>query len=251
MIRPLIGITAGHILGESSRERRQSVSVGCGRSYVTEVVRAGGLAVLLPPVAEREAVRAAVEAVDALLLTGGGDIASLEFGAEPHPNVKLIDSVRDRMEIEAVHVAVKREMPILGICHGIQILNVALGGDLVQDIPTQIKGAIRHWSSDLLPCLSHTINVEARSLLASLIGAGKVAVNSRHHQAVGKLGKRLRVVAEAPDGVIEAIQADNGRPVLGVQFHPEEAAGEYPRFRPIFDWLVAQARRYRRLKRRL
>jgi len=251
MKRPVIGITAGLILREAGRDSSQYVSVGCGRSYVTEVVRAGGLAVLLPPVAEREAARTAVETMNGLLLSGGGDLASLEFGAEPHPRVRLVDPARDRMEIEAIRLAWRRGLPILGICRGIQVLNVALGGDLIQDIPAQVKGAIRHWSSDLAPCLSHSVKVEKQSLLASLLGAGKVAVNSSHHQAVGgRLAKGLRVTARAADGVIEAIEADDGRPVLGVQFHPEDIAGEHPRFRAIFDWLIAQARRYQRKQKR-
>jgi putative glutamine amidotransferase len=223
------------------------VAVGTGRAYVNEIVRAGGAPLLLPLVAERDAVRAMIEAVDGLLLTGGGDVSSLEFGAEPVPGVRLIDPARDRMEIDAIRRAARRSLPILGICRGIQLLNVALGGDLVQDIPTQIKGAIRHWSSDLAPSLSHTIRVEPKSILASLIGEGRVAVDSSHHQAVGRPGKGLRVTAHATDGVVEAIEAEDRRPILGVQFHPEEIAGEHPRFRAIFEWLVKQARRFRRL----
>jgi len=253
MARPLIGITTGHLPGEGSRECRSAVQrivVGCARAYVTEVVRAGGSALLMPPVAERDAVRAMIEGLDALLLSGGGDVAALEFDAEPHPSIRNVDVPRDRLEIEATRLAARRGLPILAICRGVQVLNIALGGDIIQDISTQIDGAIQHWSCELVPGPSHTIEVEAPSRLASLIGAGRVAVNSGHHQAVGRLAKGLRATARSPDGVIEAIEAADGRPILGVQFHPEQLADDYAQFRAIFDWFVAQARRFRRSRRK-
>lgn len=250
MVRPLIGVTAGHILGSAERQRRQDVSFGCGKSFVTEVVAAGGAATLLPPSEQRDVVRAMMERVDGLLLSGGGDISALEFGAEPHPNIRIVDPPRDRMEIEATRLAVRRGIPVLGICRGIQILNVALGGGLVQDIAAEIENPVRHWALDLTPSLSHTIDVEADSILASLIGKGRIAVTSIHHQAAGRVAKGLRVTARAPDGVIEAIESSDGRPILTVQFHPEEDAGDRSRFATIFAWFIQQARRYRRSKKR-
>lgn len=250
MVRPLIGITAGHMLGAAERQRRQDVSFGCGKSFVTEVLAAGGAATILPPVGERDAVRAAIGAVDALLLSGGGDPSALEFRSEPHPNIRFVDPARDRMEIEATRLAVRRGMPILGICRGIQILNVALGGGLIQDIPSEIERPVRHWALDPTPSLSHTIDVDPGSLLASLIGEGRIAVTSIHHQAVGRVAGGLRVTARSRDGVVEAVESADGRPFLGVQFHPEETAGDRARFGAIFEWFVTQAHRYRRSRRR-
>jgi gamma-glutamyl-gamma-aminobutyrate hydrolase PuuD len=250
MARPRIGVTAGHLLGAGGPKQRQERYIGCARDFVAAVERAGAAALLFPPSAQRELVRAMLDSVDGLLLTGGGDVDSLSFGAEPHPSIRLIDPPRDRMEIDAIRLAVQREMPVLGICRGIQMLNVALGGGLVQDIAAEVDKPVRHWNADLGDCLSHTVTVEAPSLLASLLGGGKVRVNSYHHQAVGRLAKGLRATAWAADGVIEALEAAKGRPVLGVQFHPEEVAGEHAPFQTLFDWLVREARRYRRRQRR-
>jgi putative glutamine amidotransferase len=130
------------------------------------------------------------------------------------------------------------------------MINVALGGGLVQDIAAEVDKPVRHWNADLGNCLSHTITVEEPSLLASLLGGGKVRVNSYHHQAVGRPAKRLRATAWAADGVIEALEADENRPLLGVQFHPEEVAGESASFQSLFDWLVREAQRYRRRRSR-
>ncbi|MCX8037890.1 MAG: gamma-glutamyl-gamma-aminobutyrate hydrolase family protein [Candidatus Sumerlaeia bacterium] len=243
---PIIGITAGRILGDGSRERRQYVWFGTGRPYAVEVARAGGAPLLLPPLADSRILRATLPRLDGLLLSGGGDIAPELFGAEPHPATNLIDPDRDCTEIEAVRWALRQGLPVLAICRGIQVLNVALGGDLIQDIPTQVANAVRHSGADLTACLSHSICVEKDSLLASLIGAGRVLVNSSHHQAAGRVGRGLRVTATAPDGVIEALESDRGAPVLAVQFHPEDVAGEHPRFRALFQWLVEAARRFRR-----
>ncbi|MBM3335125.1 gamma-glutamyl-gamma-aminobutyrate hydrolase family protein, partial [Candidatus Sumerlaeota bacterium] len=246
MIRPLIGITAGHIAGDSDGKRGQSDSVGSRRAYLDVIVRAGGAPLLLPPTAERASIRAAMSVLDGLLLTGGGDVAPSEYDAKRSPKTRCIDRARDRTEIRAVRLALGAGQPVLAICRGIQVLNVALGGDLIQDIETEIAGAIRHCGSDPTPTVSHTITVEANNLLASLIGAGEVEVNSSHHQAAGQLGKGLRVVARAPDGVVEAIEMDDRSPALGVQFHPERMAEEQPRFQTLFNWFVEQARRCRK-----
>jgi len=241
MIRPTIGITARRIPDKGDRERRQNVSVGCGHAYLKEVVRAGGAPLLLPPTREIGNIRAAMSALDGLLLTGGGDVDPSEYGAKRSPKTRRIDRARDRTEIESIRLALRVGQPIVAICRGIQVLNVALGGDLIQDIETEVKGAKRH--SD--PAPRHTIEVEANSLLASLIGGGQIRVNSSHHQAVGRLGKGLRVVARAPDGVIEAVEMDDRSPVLGVQFHPERMAEKDPRFQAIFNWLIREAQKFR------
>lgn len=200
---------------------------------------------LLPFLADKDAARAALEAADGLILTGGGDIISLVFGEEPHPRNSNQDPARDEMELELVRIAIDMNLPILGICRGIQLLNVVLGGTLVQDIPDQVPGACMHYSAGLAPFLLHNIDVEEGSLLAKVFGMTSLAVNSYHHQAVGKLGKGLRVNSRARDGVIEGIESDSGKPVLAVQFHPEEIAAQYPQFQRLFDWLIGEAKKGR------
>jgi putative glutamine amidotransferase len=210
-------------------------------NYVNVVIAAGGAPVLLPCVADEAAIAAAVAIADGLLLTGGGDILSLEYGEEPHPKSMYQDPLRDTMELTVTRLALERGLPILGVCRGIQLLNVALGGTLVQDVPSQVPNVLKHYSEGLDALLLHTIDVDEDTLLARVLGSTSLGTNSYHHQAVKELGRGLRVNCRARDGVIEGVEATDGRPILGVQFHPEEIAGKYPVYQRLFDWLVREA----------
>ena len=241
MPKPVIGLTTGRRNLPPPRGLRQTVIIGCTSQYVESVVRAGGAPLLLPRIADAGAIASAMQTVDALMLTGGGDVVSLAYDEEPHPAGKFQDPIRDRMEFEAVRIALDRGLPILAICRGIQSLNVALGGTLVQDIPSEVPGAVQHYTKEREATLGHTIDVEPDSLLANVLGATTTAVNSWHHQAVKDPGKGLKVNSRARDGVIEGVEADDGRPILAVQCHPEDTAEQYPLFQKLFDWLVAEA----------
>lgn len=243
MLVPVIGIPARQWLHPAERDRIQTVTVGLDRAYADAVVRAGGAPVLLPRTGDREAVAAALERVDGLLLAGGGDIVSLAFGEEPHPGNLYQDPVLDEMEFAAAHHAVDRGMPVLAICRGIQTLNVALGGTLVQDIGGEVTGAVQHHAQPRDVALVHTIEVEPDSLLARVLGTTSLAVNSYHHQAVRDAADGLRVTARARDGVVEGLEAADGRPILAVQCHPEKAYERYPVFQRLFEWLVGEAAR--------
>jgi len=147
------------------------------------------------------------------------------------------------MEFESIRVAMDAGMPILGICRGIQVLNVALGGTLVQDVDSQIADVVQHFTHERETTLAHTIDIEENTLLARILGTTSTAVNSWHHQAVKDPGKGLRVNCRARDGVIEGIEADDGSPVLAVQCHPEDCCGKYPLFQRVFDWFIEEARK--------
>jgi putative glutamine amidotransferase len=241
-MKPIILITAGK-QGQLTKERGevQAVTSSINMQYVESVLRAGGVPVTLPCVAEQAAVRTAVQMVDGLLLPGGGDIDSHAYGEEPHPKTMFQDTHRDEMEFEATRVALEQGKPVLGICRGVQVLNVAFGGSLIQDIPTQVPEVLLHYSYALEPWLVHTIDLEEGSLLARIFGTTSMRVNSYHHQAVKDVGDGLRISCRARDGVIEGVEATDGRPILGVQFHPEELTAPYPQFQPLFDWLVREA----------
>jgi putative glutamine amidotransferase len=241
MARPLILITTGKYNQETPRSEVQPVIAGSNIAYVLAVIGAGGAPLLLPPVDDRETVRAAVETAAGILLTGGGDVMALAYGEEPHPASAYLDPTRDAVEMEVIRLAMERELPIFGVCRGCQVLNVALGGTLVQDIPTQVPGAIQHYSKGLEPLLAHTIDIEEGTLLQRLVGSRTMRVNTYHHQSIKDLGQGLRVNSRARDGVIEGIEAADGRPLLGVQCHPEESVGTFPEFRVFFDWLVREA----------
>jgi len=183
-----------------------------------------------------------IEGIDGLLLTGGEDVGPARYGEAPHPSVVDVDPARDEFEIALVSEARRRNLPIFAICRGIQVLNVACGGTLVQDIPTEVAGALEHrWT---VPPhkpydLAHEVWVDKDTILARLMrerlsDTDACEANSRHHQAVKKLADRFRVSATAPDGVIEAIEDPSARFCLGVQWHPENfwRTGE---FRPLFE----------------
>jgi putative glutamine amidotransferase len=190
-------------------------------------------------------IAAALEGAGVLMLTGGDDLSPSRYGETPHETVVEVAPERDTFEIALVQEARRAGLPILGICRGIQVLNVAFGGTLVQDIASQVPGALDHRLT-VPPHKSfdyaHDVWVEENSLLARLMqerlsGSDSCAVNSRHHQAVKDVAAGFRVVANAPDGIIEAIEDPAARFCLGVQWHPENfwRTGE---FRPIFEGLL-------------
>jgi putative glutamine amidotransferase len=243
MNKPIIGITAGrHNLRPPTNELQTSL-IGCPIEYLTCIESAGGAPVLLPRTDDVDVVARVVAGIDGLLLSGGGDIVSLTYGQEPHPKAVQQDPVRDSMELTATRLAIEAGMPILGICRGVQLLNVAMGGTLVQDIASQVADANQHHTKERETLLAHTIDIEAESLLAEVLGTRTTAVSSWHHQAVNDVGDGLRVAARARDGVVEALEATNGQRILAVQCHPEDSAEDYPLFQRLFDWLVAESRK--------
>jgi putative glutamine amidotransferase len=241
MAKPVIVLSAGRQLRAAQRSEIQTTTTGCDIDYIDSVVAAGGAPLILPCHSDKEAIAAAVYAADALLLTGGGDVVSLVYGEEPHPSCMYQDSVRDDMEIEAVRQALGRGMPILGICRGLQLINVAFGGTLVQDVASQVKDPVKHYTHPLSPALAHTIEIEEGTLLAQVFGRKSIAVNSYHHQAAKDIGDGLRANCWAKDGVVEGLEASDGRPILAVQFHPEEVALGHPEFLALFQWLVRES----------
>ena len=197
-------------------------------------------------------VDAALEGVDGLLLTGGDDVAPTRYGEPPHPTAVDAEAGRDDFEIGLVKEARARALPIFAICRGVQVLNVACGGTLVQDIPSQVHGALDH--SLAVPshesyALAHEVWLEKESLLSRLLsdrlnGTDSCDVNSRHHQAVKEVAVGFKVTATAPDGVIEAIEDPSAPFCLGVQWHPENfwRTGE---FRMLFEGFVEAADAHR------
>ncbi|HEY7287815.1 MAG TPA: gamma-glutamyl-gamma-aminobutyrate hydrolase family protein [Vicinamibacterales bacterium] len=192
-------------------------------------------------------VNDALQGVDGLLLTGGDDVAPVRYGETAHGSVQEAEPGRDEFELALVAAARAQKMPIFAICRGIQVLNVACGGTLVQDIPSQVPGAVAH-SLPVPPnqpfSLAHEIWIDKDSLLARLmrdrIADDTCEVNSRHHQAVNTVAPGFKVTATAPDGVVEAIEDPDARFCLGVQWHPENfwRTGE---FRPLFEGFLSAA----------
>jgi putative glutamine amidotransferase len=225
MSRPVIGVTVSEI---RHRERVHPVrhseptetEMSLGLAYMRAVEMAGGLPVALPPLTS-ENVDALLDHLSGLLLSGGPDVDPSTYGAAPHPQLGPTDPVIDAFEIALCRHAYRRRMPILGICRGAQLLNVALDGTLHQHIPDVTTGTISHRQPQLGTLTSHEVRVAPDSSLAQTTGGGPVRVNSFHHQAIDRLGAGLRAVAWSDDGVVEAIEERDGRYVLGVQWHAE------------------------------
>ena len=225
--RPLIGVTRCSKLED----------------YLKSVEQAGGV----PRVLEfEERPEAVLREVGAVLLTGGGDVDPTLYGEERHPTVHDAEPGRDAFELQLARSAIKHDVPLLAICRGAQVLNVAAGGTLVQDIPSTVETDLPHSVTERPDCIAHGIRVEPTSRLAEVLGARTpdvcdCRVNSRHHQSVGRVGNGLTVSARSDDGVIEAIEKPSARFCIGVQWHPENfwRTGEFGR---LFEAFVDAAR---------
>jgi putative glutamine amidotransferase len=212
--------------------------------YTDMVRHAGGVPVILTPGDATEAA-GIVERIDGLVLTGGGDVDPLRYGGTPVDSVYDVDPARDEFEIGLVHAARERSLPTLAICRGTQVLNVALGGTLIEDIGRWDPDALHHWidgTGATVP--QHGIDLAADSILASALGVTELEVNTIHHQAIGRLGDGLRSAGTAPDGIVEAIESDDAAwPMWGVQWHPEYLGVDDPAALGLFQTLIAAAGR--------
>ncbi len=208
-------------------------------AYVRSVEQAGGLPLIVAPGTPDDAP-ALLDHVRGLVLTGGADVDPANFGEARHPALKRVIPERDAFEIALCREAYQRDLPVLAICRGQQVLNVSLGGDLYQDIASQVPGALEHRSDSKRWETSHEVEVLPGARLRTILGAGPFAVNSFHHQAVRKVAEGLVVTARSPvDGIIEGLESHARRFVLCVQWHPEDFYGHARTFEPLFAALVA------------
>ena len=259
---PVIGITGNY----------EDLTCKIGRGYYQSVVEAGGVPVIIPPVADRHVIINTLQRIDGLILSGGGDYNPLWAGEEPSPLLHGINQERDNAELLITRLAYNRQIPILGICRGIQTLAMALGGKVAQDLSEVKSGevksekfrAVKHSQDADRSEPTHSVSVEKDSTLyriyseaqqcsmfrsssARLLPTGRknvqysMFVNSFHHQAVSDAGSKFRVVATAPDGIVEAMESSEYKPILGVQWHPECMESGLP----LFQWLVKEANLYR------
>lgn len=233
--KPLIGITANYTDGDASLRDR----------YYTQIADAGGVPVIIPPLADKDIIINTLDNIDALLLTGGADHNPLWSGQQPHPALHNINSARDLPELLATRLACNRQMPILGICRGMQTIAIALGGEVCQDIP-HTPQLIKHSQEADRTEPTHSVDIEPDSALHGIFGTDRIFVNSFHHQAVTSPGKGMRITATAPDGTAEAMESTCHKPVIGVQWHPEWMGADGL---PLFRWLVDEARLFSEAKR--
>ncbi len=231
MRHPVIGITTYGVA--------HSDGFNIPAVYVMAVVRAGGWPLLLPPVSV-DAVHACLNRVQGVVLTGGGDLDPARYGASRHATVYHVDAARDDCELALAVEANRRRLPVLAICRGIQVVNVALGGTLHQHVPEVYGEVVPHRVPPRITT-RHPVKVAATALLATAMGGMHADVVSWHHQAVDRLGAGLRPVAWSSDGLVEAVELDGNPYLLAVQWHPELSALEDPRQQALFDHHVAMA----------
>ncbi len=236
---PVIGISGNFRDGDCT----------LAQGYYMSVLEAGGTPVIIPPYDDEKALVSILDSLDGIVLSGGADIDPEYLREEPLDCIS-INPRRDTQELMLVRMAVDRQIPVLGICRGIQMLAAALGGKLYQDIKTQHdRECIEHSQTIARPLPSHEVTLDKDSLLYKLFGKERLAVNSFHHQAVKEVPAGFRVTAVAPDGIIEGMESTAFRPILGVQWHPEcFLLGNDRTMMPIFNWLMEQASLFKRAK---
>ena len=229
--KPVVGITANH----------KDINTGVRDRYCQQVVAAGGVPMIIPPVADADVIIETLGRIDALLLTGGADHDPHWMGEEPSPLLGNVNEVRDLPELLITRLAFNRQMPILGICRGIQTMAVALGGHVAQDLSLapdyQPATPIKHSQDEEREVKTHAVKIDTTSTLYNIYACEKLMVNSFHHQVVDNTGNLFRAVAWSDDGLIEAMESTEHKALLGVQWHPEWLEEEGRR---LFDWLVEE-----------
>jgi len=239
--RPTVGITPdGEGEGESTRYFVKA-------AYAEAVLRAGGLPLVLPLSTDAAVVDAYLDRVSAVVVTGGAfDVPPEAYGETPREGLGPTKPLRTTFETLVLQAALRRKLPLLGICGGMQLLNVVLGGTLYQDLHRELPGAKEHEQRNARSQPSHPVDVRDGSALAEVLGRGQLMVNSTHHQAVCKLAPTLRLSAAAPDGVVEAVESTEHPFALGVQWHPELLLQSMPLQLGLYRALVQKARETRR-----
>ena len=240
MLNILVGLSTNHKNGSSY----------IPNSYINAVINAGGTPVLIPITNNSEVLDSILFQIDALILPGGGDVDASFFNEELHPSVESTDIERDKLEIELVQKAYNRNIPIFGICRGHQVINIALGGNIYQDIPSQVPNSkINHNQTEERKIGTHKVNILPESQLHQILGAVEVLTNTFHHQALKDIPQTLRAVAWSEDGLNEAIESTEGKSIIGVQWHPENmAVAENDTMKRLFNHIVDEAELYRTAK---
>lgn len=231
--RPTIGITANH----------EGIDATLREAYCKQVVRAGGVPVIIPPINDADVIAGALDSIDALILSGGGDYNPLWCGEQPEPGLHNINATRDAAELMITRLAFNRHIPMLGICRGMQTLAMTLGGHVCQDMKAP---QIKHSQDADREEATHTVELTDGSILSTLYNSTTIAVNSFHHQAVDNVGDRFHVTALSPDNVIEAMESSEFEDIIGVQWHPEWLGDDGL---PLFRWLVEKGAEHRAVDR--
>jgi putative glutamine amidotransferase len=245
-MKPVIGVTPDFNAGDRKDMGGREPTYFLRARYIRAIEELGGIPLILPLVAGPSARRGLLDRIDGMLITGSGpDLPPRLYGERQRYKFALVSERRANFELEIVLQARKRDLPLLGICGGMQTLNVACGGSLYQDIPAQVPGALEHRQKTKAIHVAHAVTVTPRSLLNRVLGMTSLMVNSSHHQSVKTVAPSLKASALAPDGIIEAIESPAHRFLLAIQWHPEFLFERYAVQRRLFEALLHAASRAR------
>lgn len=247
MNKPIIGISTSVLVDEGGGfpgyER-----IYVNKDYVSSVISAGAVPLMIPMDATEENLRQTLELVDGMIFSGGHDIAPIRYGEEPHQKLQEICPERDDFDFLLYRLAKEHSLPILGICRGFQLMNVSEGGKLYQDLSLKNTESLKHSQGHGPSIPTHTVKVEPGSKFYKILGKGEIRVNSFHHQAVKSTSENVAISGKALDNVVEAIELKNYPFGLGVQFHPEMLQAKEEDMKKIFAALVSAAKEYREKK---
>lgn len=232
-MKPLVGITSDYTADKAN--------YFLAEDYVSAVALCGGIPLILPAIEEDES-KTLIARLDALVISGGDfDLDPRLYGESPQPQLGNLNPLRTDYELQLLKAALIRDLPVLGICGGLQLLNVAFEGSLYQHLPAQYDSQIAHEQKGKQKAAAHAISIEPESILHDILNTTDIMVNSTHHQAIKKLGPGLKTVAYAPDGIIEAAESTTHRFILGVQWHPESLIARQPVWKGMFYRLIQEA----------
>lgn len=247
MNKPIIGISTSVLVDEGGGfpgyER-----IYVNKDYVSSVISAGAVPLMIPMDATEENLRQTLELVDGMIFSGGHDIAPIRYGEEPHQKLQEICPERDAFDFLLYRLAKEHSLPILGICRGFQLMNVSEGGKLYQDLSLKNTESLKHSQGHGPSIPTHTVKVEPGSKFYKILGKEEIRVNSFHHQAVKSTSENVAISGKALDNVVEAIELKNYPFGLGVQFHPEMLQAKEEDMKKIFSALVSAAKEYREKK---
>ena len=241
-MKPVIGITCGNAPGTSRRTVEAPAPIQyVQRPFIDCIEQSGGIPLLLPCLEDRDTNESLMEMIDGLLIPGGVDADPRFFGGVPHAKIGTVDPEKDLLEIALIDGCSAAGKPVLGLCRGIQMIAIAFGGEIYQDLASEKPGAFNHMQNSPMTFPSHDVQIETGTLLYELMGNQQVVpTNSSHHQAVNEIPEQFTISGRTSDGVIEGLEHEDGL-LLGVQWHPERTYDRDPWSRPLFDWLISTA----------
>ena len=235
-MKPIIGIAI------SNRVKSKKIYSVINNDYIKAVQKAGGIPILIPFSNNMENIKEYTDKIQGIIFTGGEDISPLVYNEDPLKEVECIIEERDRFELELFKEVYEKQIPILAICRGLQLINIALGGNLYQDINYQIPNSYGHAPKNTLRHnLYHSVKIEKDSKLFDIFKTEDLKVNSFHHQSIKKLGNDLKITALSNDGIIEAIESTNEKFLVAVQWHPENLVEHHTEFLKFFEALICKA----------